>query len=274
MTRMFWKFFGTVAAGVAACAIGMVLPAEGQAPAAKAPAYKAPRLGTRPNLNGIWQALNTANWDLEGHASAPPAFWQEGAIGAAPAGQSVVEGGAIPYLPAALEKKKANAKNRLALDPEAKCYMPGVPRATYMPFPFQIIQSAKVVMIGYEFASAVRTIYIDGKDKGPVDSWMGWSNGRWDGETLVVDTTNQLADTWFDRAGNHHSEQLHVVERFTPRSADTMMYEATMEDPKTFSRPWKISMPLYRRVEKNAQLLEFKCVEYSEELLYGNLRKK
>jgi hypothetical protein len=173
-----------------------------------------------------------------------------------------------------LAKKNENYANRLALDPETKCYLPGVPRANYMPYPFQIIQSDKVIMIAYEYAGAVRTIDIDSKEESPVDSWMGWSNGHWEGETLVVDVTGQNDQTWFDRSVNFHSEQLHVVERYTPRSPETLQYEATIEDPQTFSRPWKISMLLYRHAEPNAQLLEFRCVAFSEELLYGNLRKK
>jgi hypothetical protein len=143
-----------------------------------------------------------------------------------------------------------------------------------MPYPFQIVQSGKVILISYEYAGAVRTINMDSKKEAPVDSWMGWSNGHWEGDTLVVDATGFNDSTWFDRSGNYHSDALHVVERYTPRSADTMLYEATIEDKNVFSRPWKISMPLYRHVEKNAQMLEFKCVEFAEELLYGNLRKK
>jgi hypothetical protein len=172
------------------------------------------------------------------------------------------------------DKKKQNFANRFKDDPEVKCYLPGVPRATYMPYPFQIVQSAKTVLISYEYDGAVRSINMGKPTPAPVDSWMGWSYGHWEGETLVVDVTGLNNKTWFDRAGNFHSDQLHVVERYTPRSADTLMYEATIEDPKVFSHPWKISMPLYRHVEKNAQLLEFKCVEFAEELLYGNLRKK
>src|SRR6266853_1678459 len=250
----------------AACAVLSVVPATGQAPA-----YKAPRPDRHPTLTGIVQAMNTANWDNVSHASTKGQLWQNGAAGAHPPGIGIVEGDQIPYLPAALAKKKENNANRLALDPETKCYMPGVPRANYMPYPFQIVQSPKVVMISYQFAGAVRTINMDSKKESPADSWMGWSNGHWEGETLVVDVTGQNDQTWFDRAGDFHSEKLHVVERYTPRSADTLMYEATLEDPDTFSRPWKISMPLYRHVEKNAVLLEYRCVEYSEELLYGHL---
>src|SRR5438105_6422684 len=237
-----------------ACAALAVLPAQGQSPA-----YKAPRLDGHPNLNGIWQAMNTANWDILSHASAKGVLWQNGATGAEPPGIGIVEGDQIPYLPAALAKKKENYANRLALDPETKCYLPGVPRANYMPYPFQIVQSPKVIMISYQYAGAVRTINMDSKKESPADSWMGWSNGHWEGETLVVDVTGQNDQTWFDRVGDFHSEKLHVVERWTPRSAETMMYEATIEDPQTFSRPWRISMPLYRNVDKNAVLLEFRC---------------
>ena len=231
-------------------------------------------MAQHPDLNGIWQTNNTANWDLEEHSSAPPILSALGAVGATPPGLSVVEGGSIPYLPAAEAKRKQNFEARLTSDPEIKCYLPGVPRATYIPQPFQIVQSEKTVMILYQYAGGVRTIPMT--DPGPalVSSWMGWSKGRWDGSTLEVDVTGFNDKSWFDRSGNYHSDKLHVVERYTPRSADTLIYEATIEDPKVFSRPWKITMPLYRRVEKNAQLLEFRCVEYSEELLYGDLRKK
>jgi hypothetical protein len=108
----------------------------------------------------------------------------------------------------------------------------------------------------------------------PADSWMGWSRGRWEGDTLVVDSNSFNDQTWFDRAGNYHSDALQVVERYTLGGPDTINYEATMTDPKVFTRPWKISLPLHRRIEKNAQFLEFKCVPFSEELIYGHLRKK
>jgi hypothetical protein len=227
-----------------------------------------------PNLSGIWQALNTANWDLEPHAAQAGPIVALGAIGAEPAGQGVVEGGTIPYRPAALAKKKENYANRLKLDPEVKCYLPGVPRATYMPYPFQIVQTPQYILMAYEYAGAARTIYMGKAPESPVDTWMGWSVGRWEGDTLVVDVTSFNDQTWFDRAGNFHSDALHVVERYTPISPDALQYEATIEDPKTFSRPWKISMPLYRHLEKNAQIMEFKCVEFVEELLYGHLRKQ
>jgi hypothetical protein len=241
----------------------------------QAPNYTAPRTADgHPDINGIWQALNTANWDLQGHAAAAGPVAQLGAIGAIPPGLGVVDGEEIPYLPEAVAKKKENFEKRWTLDPEVKCYLPGVPRATYMPYPFQIVQSKKYTLVSYEYASAVRTINMENHKKAPIDSWMGWSNGRWEGETLVVDVTGFNEDTWFDRAGNYHSDALHVVERYTPRNADSLNYEAMIEDPKVFSRPWKIKMILYRHAEPHAQLLEFKCVEFVEELMYGPLRKK
>ena len=249
------------------------------------PAYRAPRLaGTQnPDLNGIWEALNSADWDLEPHAAGPSPFPKLlGAIDAEPAGQGVVEGGKIPYQPWAEARKKENFAKRLTRptdritnetngDPEAKCYLPGVPRATYLPYPFRIIQTSKQVLLSYEFASATRIVYMDRQPKAPSDSWMGWSVGRWEGDTLVVDVTSQNDKTWFDRAGNFHSGDLHVVERYTPISPYHILYEATIEDPKVFTRPWKIHMPLYRRIEDHAQLLEFKCVEFAEEFVYGSL---
>ena len=243
--------------------------------AVDAQSYRAPRAGDgNPDLNGIWQAINSAHWNVEAHAAAPSAVLELGASGAIPPGHGVVEGGEIPYTPAALQQRNANFADRLNLDPEIKCYLPGVPRATYMPFPFQIIQSTDHVMIVHEYAGAVRTIYMRDHMEAPADSWMGWSNGRWEGETLVVDTSGFNGMTWFDRAGNFHSDALRVTERFTPRSADTLLYEVTLEDPNVFTRPWTMSMPLYRRVEENAEILEFRCVEFVEELMYGDLAKQ
>jgi hypothetical protein len=243
--------------------------------ASQAQAYKAPRTADgKPDLTGIWQALNTANWDIQAHEARAGQVVALGAVGAVPAGLGVVEGNEIPYLPAAAAKKKENFENRLTADPEIKCYLPGVPRATYMPYPFQIVQTPKDILIAYEYASAVRTVYMDKAPPSPTDSWMGLSAGHWEGDTLVVDVTSLNDQTWFDRAGNFHSDALHVVERYTPLNHDALTYEVTIEDPKVFSRPWKMSMPLYRRLEKNAQLLDFKCVEFVEELLYGPLRKQ
>lgn len=252
--------------------------------------YRAPRFAgtTRPDLNGIWQAVNTANYDIRPHAARPalavvpgpagevPAapVLALGAVGGVPGGLGVVQGGEIPYQPWAAERQREHLQNALALDPEVKCYMPGVPRATYMPYPFQIIQTDGDILMAYEFASAARTIYMKDHQEAPLDGWMGWSNGRWEGDTLVVDVTGFNGQTWFDRAGNFHSEALRVVERYTRIGPDHIQYEATMTDPKVFTRPWTIRMPLYRRVEPDAQLLDYKCVEFVEELVYGHLRKE
>ena len=171
---------------------------------------------TQPDLNGIWQAIGTAHWDIEGHAARSGPILALGAVGAIPGGLGVVEGGQIPYQPWALEQKEKNAQNWLTADPEIKCYFPGVPRATYQPFPFQIFQSGNKIVIAYEFAQARRLIFMDNHKEAPIDSWMGWSNGHWAGDTLVVDVTDFNDQTWFDRAGNFHSDALHVVERYTP----------------------------------------------------------
>jgi len=230
----------------------------------------------KPNLNGIWAANNTANWNIESHQATQGPVTALGAAFSVPGGLGVVEGGAIPYKPEALAKRDANAKSWMANDPEVKCYQPGVPRATYMPYPFQIVQStgSNDILVTYEFASASRIVHMSAHQDAPVDSWMGWSNGRWEGDTLVVDVTSFVDQTWFDRAGNYHSGALHVVERYTPLGPDVIQYEATVEDPNVFTRAWKMRMPLYRRVEKNAQLMEYKCVEFAEELMYGHLNKE
>jgi hypothetical protein len=272
------------AAGGALLAVSAA-PLAGQAPAA----YRAPRAADgKPDLNGIWQANTEANFDLEAHMARPAmalrpgpygpvpaaAVLALGAVGSVPPGMGVVEGGSIPYKPEALAKKKENQDKWLERDPEVKCYLPGVPRATYMPQPFQILQSPSAVFFAYQYAGAVRNVYLKDPGPAPIDSWMGQSVAKWEGETLVIDVKGFNDGTWFDRAGNFHSEELHVIERYTRTSPDVISYEATIEDPQTFTRPWKISLPLYRRVEKNAQIMDFKCVEFVEELLYGQYRKK
>jgi len=149
--------------------------------------------------------------------------------------------------------------------------MPGVPRATYMPYPFQILQGTDKILMAFEFAGTTRTLHLNNVPNNPTATWMGLSRGRWDGETLVVDVTDFNDQTWFDRAGNFHSDALHVVERYTPVSPYHLMYEATIEDPKVFTRPWTIRMPLYRRFEPDTPILEYKCTEFVEELLYGHV---
>lgn len=258
--------------------------------AAQDTAYEAPRGpgGEHPDLNGVWQALNTANYDIERHLARHSMQLREGphgplpavdllklgAVGAVPPGLGVVEGGKLPYKPEALEKKRENAANWLDRDPEVKCYLPGVPRATYMPHPFRITQSHEGIMIMYQYANAVREIYMEDVGPAPVDSWMGQSVGHWEGDTLVVEVTGLNDQTWFDRAGNHHSEQMKVTERYTPMGPNHLHYQATIEDPQTFTRAWTMSMPLYRRMEPDARLLDFRCIEFVEELLYGEWRRE
>jgi len=243
-------------------------------PGVTAPAaYRAPRTPDgRPNLSGIWQAMNDAEYDIQAHDAKAGPLVVLGAWGGIAPSLGVVDG-PLPYKPDALAKKKENEANALALDPEVKCFLPGIPRATYIGFPFQITQSAKFVAFTYGYDFASRVVNIGMTSKAPVDSWMGWSSGKWEGDTLVVDVTGQVEDTWFDRAGDYHSDELHVVERYTPTGPNSLLYEVTITDPKVYTRPWKMSMPLYRRLEKNIQLLDYNCVPFVEELMYGHLRK-
>jgi hypothetical protein len=251
--------------------------------------YQPPRIpgGTQPDLNGIWQTINEANYDVERHMARPSMHLREGphgpvpsvetlalgAVASVPPGMGVVVGGRIPYTPEALAIRDENRADWINRDPEIKCYLPGVPRATYMPHPFQIVQSADSLLIIYQYAGAVREVYFQDPGPAPIDSWMGQSVGHWDGDTLVVEVTGQHDMTWFDRAGNHHSDELKVVERYTPMSPYHLHYEARIEDARTFTEPWTISMPIYRRMEPNARILDFNCIEFVEELLYGQYRR-
>lgn len=241
----------------------------------------------KPDFNGIWQVLSTANNNLE---SAPakaafqmvpgdfvpvpaPEIVAMGAVGAVPASFSVVEGGNIPYKPEALAQKIQNQESWLSSDPEIKCYMPGVPRATYVPHPFQIFQSNSAFFIAYSFAGAVRNVYLEDPGEAPLDSWMGQSYGYWDGDTFVVEVTGLDDRTWFDRAGNYHTYKLKVTERYNMVSENVIEYSATIEDSDIYEQPWTISMPIYRRLEAGFELPQFKCVEFVEELMYGRFRK-
>jgi hypothetical protein len=210
----------------------------------------------KPDLSGVWQVVNTAAWDIQDHTA------QKGV----PAGVGVVEGNEIPYQPWAAARKAENYKNRLTADPEANCYLPGVPRITYMPYPFQIFQTADLVVMAYEYVHALRYVYVGSPHpKGGIEWWMGDSRGRWEGDTFVVDVTAFNDMTWFDRAGNFHSTDLHVVERYTLTGPDHIAYEVTIEDPKVFTRPWKMSMPIYRRKERNLQILEYECYAFEDQ---------
>jgi hypothetical protein len=238
--------------------IGLALGPQAAPPAARSTASDRtlPRTADgKPNLQGIWQVRNRAAYDLQDHH----------ARHGMPAGKGVVDGGEIPYQPWAAAKKLENFTNRQTADPLAKCYMPGVPRIMYMEFPFHIFQTRDHVAITFEWSQVFRLIYTNGS-KPPVgiDFWMGDSRGRWEGDTLVVDVTNHNDRTWFDMAGNFHSEALRLVERYTLLDADTMQYEVTIQDPKVFTRPWKISMPLHRHKEID-RILEYQCIAEAEE---------
>jgi len=258
-------------------------------PAAVAQAYTPPRTSDgKPDLNGVWQVLNTANFNIEPRGARAAMMMREGpvvpvpakevvalgAIGAVPPSLGVVEGGKIPYQEWALEKRQENLADWLNRDPEIKCYLPGIPRATYMPYPFQIFHNKDVLFFSYEYAGAVRNVHLSDPGPAPIDSWMGQSWARWEGDTLVIETTGQNDQTWLDRAGNFHSDVLKVTERFTRSSDYTMQYEATLEDAKVYTRPWKMSMTLYKRVGADDRIIQFNCIEFVEELMYGHLRKK
>ena len=251
------RLIGTLVA--AAALASAFAQAQGQAQAPQAAALRRTADG-KPDLSGIWQVMETANWNVLGHQAQP----------GVPAGPGVVEGNEIPYQPWALARQKENFARRATADPETKCYLPGVPRIMYLPLPFQIVQvPAKMVML-FEYAHAIRHIHTNGNGHPPghIDWWLGDSRGRWEGDTFVVDSVDFNDETWFDRAGNFHSDELHVVERFTPSGPDHIAYEVTIEDPKVFTRPWKMQMPIYRRKEANVQLLEYECYAFEWEKYY------
>ena len=280
-----------------ACALGacQTMPMDSttttsSSAAPEAMAWKAKRGpdGVHPDLNGVWQVLNTANYNIEAHPASAALQMREGpyvpvphasvvalgAIGAVPAGIGIVQGdGKIPYTAEALATRDENRKLAVELDPEVKCYLPGIPRANYMDKPFQIFHSDKAVFFAYEYAGAVRNVFLTDPGEAPVDSWMGQSYGKWDGDTFVIEVTGLLRDTWLDRSGNLHGSTTKVTERWTPTSDYTLRYEATIEDEETYTKPWKIAFNLYKKVGEDAQLQQFKCVEFVEELMYGHLRK-
>src|SRR6202795_999436 len=287
-----WYLGSMTTVAIAAVAVGAVISLSMTQTSGQAPAARPASVGGKPNFSGIWQANNEVNWDLQALAPRHGVFTQPriypydyarlpaapilalGAAGGVPGSLGVVQGdGQIPYKPEALAIKKENAEHWIDRDPELKCYLPGIPRAMYMPYPFQITQSTNKIHLAYEFSNTARTIHMDKVEGPPDDTWMGHSVGRWEGDTLVVDVTNFNDRTWFDRAGNFHSDALRLVERFTPMTPDIIGYEVMIEDPKVFTRPWRIAMPLYRRVEPNMQLLDFRCNEFVEEFMYGGVRK-
>ncbi|HMA50794.1 MAG TPA: hypothetical protein VKP60_13635 [Magnetospirillaceae bacterium] len=215
--------------------------------------------GAYPDLSGIWQALG-GDGDIEPHQARPDAA----------AGLGYVVGEEIPYKPEALEQRRKNFAGREKSDPRNRCFLAGIPRATYQPFPFQIFQSDRELTLVYEYVHGSRTIYTNGSTHpdGHIDWWLGDSRGHWEGDALVVDVVDFNDQTWFDHAGNFHSDQLHVTERWRLLDHDHLSYRATIEDPAVFTKPWSLEVVLYRHVEPNFQLLEYDCFAFDYERAY------
>jgi hypothetical protein len=241
------------ACGTVALALATV-PLSGQA-AAPAAARAIPRgPDGKPNFSGVWENLSKANWNIEPHSASR----------ISPASAGIVEGGMLPYKPEALGKRAQNFANRATADTEAKCFLPGVPRIMYQPFPFQIVQTPSLFMMLFEYVHATRNAYMNSPHmKGPLDFWMGDSRAKWEGDTMVVDTNNFNEETWFDKVGNYHSDQLHVTERFTLADADHISYAATIEDPTVYTRPWTMNLVFYRHTELNFRLLDYECYAFA-----------
>ena len=274
------KFGKLAAAAILIAGTSMIAGQASAKTAARAPARGSSAgpatIAGHPNINGVWQAMSGADFGLEPHsaqtAPAPQSERELGAIAAIPASLGVVDGGEIPYLPEAKATRDANAKAGPMKDPEANCYLPGIPRATYVTnMPFQIIQGGGDILMAYEYDSANRVIAMGPVGIPPIDTWMGTSYGKWEGNTLVVTTLAQNGETWLDRTGNYLTNSATVTERFTLKDHDHLNYQVEIQDPSVYSHPWKMSMILYRRVEPNAQILEFKCVPFAEMHLYGDL---
>jgi hypothetical protein len=285
-----WFTGSMVATALAAAVVSAVITMSMTRTAGQAGQVRT--MNGKPNFGGVWQALNEAHWDLQAHEARAGMVTQPGiysfeyarvpaapvvALGAAagvPGSLGVVQGdGQIPYQPEAAKVKQENSEHWIDRDPELKCYLPGIPRAMYMPYPFAIVQGTDKIHMTYAFSNAARVIHMNGVEGPPDDTFMGHSVGRWEGDTLVVEVTNFNGKAWLDRAGNFTSDALKLVERYSPISPDAIRYEVTIEDSKTFTRPWTIAMPLYRRLEPNATVLDYPCIEFAEEFMYGHLRK-
>ena len=290
MRNAFRHVAGTMAATAVVVAVFLFTTQTGQSQDAAGTAGQVPRTADgKPDFSGIWQANTSAYWDLLSHEARPIVAQRGaypdvpvlaapvvalGAIGWIPADLGVVEGDEIPYQPWAAARQQENFANWLDRDPEIRCYLPGVPRAMYLPYKFQIIQGTTKVLMAFEFRNADRTIHLDEVVTYPADAFMGHSVGRWEGDTLVVDVSRFTPYTWFDRSGNFHSDGLRVTERYTPLGRDAIQYEARIEDTKVFTRPWTIRLPLYRRLEPNARVVPFRCMEMAEETALGHLRRE
>jgi hypothetical protein len=247
----------------------MHLPAQELADSGSKPVAKVPPMprtpAGKPDFQGLWEVRppgGNAAYDVEDHLKQ---------VYGIPPGKGVIvdpKDGKIPYLPAAAQRKQDLVEHHMYEDPEAHCFLSGVPRQVYAPFGFTILQPAGYTLMLFENFHAYRVIPMDGRPHLPPDIKLydGDSRGSWDGDTLVVDVTNQNDKTWFDMAGNFHSDAIHVVERYTPADANTINYQATIDDPKTFSRPWTIAFPITRITRPGYEMMELACVEGERDL--------
>jgi hypothetical protein len=263
------RLLPVVTAAIAVLAMGHSGSSRLQAQAAPgARAYTPPRTAHgHPDLQGVWRVWNLAKYDLEDHGAKP----------GVPAGRGFVvdpPDGRIPYQPWALEQRRKNAEGTRTFDPWkhtdplARCYNPGIPRMTYLGWPFQIIQTPQYVLFNYEWSHKKRYVPINSTTPLPnpddESNWNGMARGRYEGNSLVVEVTNFNPYTWFDMAGNFHSEALRVVERYTPVDADTLQYDVRIEDPKVFTGPWAIRMVIQR--QKDVGILDYECTAMLDEL--------
>jgi hypothetical protein len=239
-------------------------PAQGRGAAPAGPAIPRTADG-KPDFSGIWQVLdNSLDGSIEPHSASWGVHAGQGAITDTPDGM-------IPYTPAGLAKRNENFKNR-AKDPVSQCWKPGVPRIMFQPFPFQITQAPKMIQMTFELVHNRRDIYInDSKHLEGIEFFNGDSRAKWDGDSLVVDVTNFMDDptreTWLDGSGSYHSPALHVVERYTFNGPDMITYQARLEDPKSFTRPFTIEFLLYRHKGTNFRVLEYECQMFKEQLV-------
>jgi hypothetical protein len=212
----------------------------------------------KPDMSGLWLARTLAPFDVEDH----------GAVYGIPAGKGVVIGDKIPYQDWAIEKRKELMKDA-SNDPQAHCNLPGVPRAVYTPFPWEVVEKPGLVVFLYEYPHGIRIVHTDGSHEHPkgrdvLNTWMGDSVGHWEGDTLVVDVNGFNDQTWLDMSGNFHSDQLHVVERYTMKDSKNIEYEATLDDPKVYTRPWTMKFPI--AATKGQDIMEFECLEGERDL--------
>ena len=216
----------------------------------------------KPDLSGIWVATGALRL-MVGEEATRAILAADAASGrpAAPPAEPP------PYNPAAEAQRQEFLARRGIDDPMALCYLSGVPRISFRPLPFQIVQLPAQVILLYEVHHAFRIIPTDGRPH-PDDvepSFLGDSVAHWEGGTLVVDVTSFNLKTWLSGVGTIHSEKLHVTERYTRDTYDTIRYEVTLEDPDVFTKPWHMQETF--RLRPNERLREYECIENNEDLV-------